>query len=119
MIVSVTTLKDSVDNTRKWVRRNLGGGVDHMVVFLDSPQPEMKAMLDEQPHVTAVQTDERWFAGAPTARVTMRQTMNAAMLGRLLSGLPWAKSWGIYLIAMRRIAEGTRAKQDWPTGPAR
>jgi uncharacterized iron-regulated membrane protein len=34
----------------------------------------------------------------------------------LLSGLPWAKSWGSYLKAVRSVAEGTVAKQDWSAG---
>lgn len=33
----------------------------------------------------------------------------------LLSGLPWAKSWGSYLKAVRTVAEGT-VRQDWTTG---
>ena len=36
----------------------------------------------------------------------------------LLSGLPWAKSWGSYLKAVRTVATGTVAKQDWSTGHA-
>jgi len=34
----------------------------------------------------------------------------------LLSGLPWATSWGSYLKAVRSVAEGSPVKQDWPTG---
>lgn len=37
-------------------------------------------------------------------------------LALLLSGLPWAKSWGSYLKAVRTVAEGTVAKQDWSVG---
>ncbi|WCT72424.1 PepSY domain-containing protein [Sphingomonas naphthae] len=36
----------------------------------------------------------------------------------LLSGLPWAKSWGSYLKAIRSVAEGQAVKQDWSTGHA-
>lgn len=36
----------------------------------------------------------------------------------LLSGLPWAKSWGSYLKAVRTIASGPVVKQDWSTGSA-
>lgn len=31
----------------------------------------------------------------------------------LLSGLPWAKSWGSYLKTVRTVAEGQVVKQDW------
>lgn len=36
----------------------------------------------------------------------------------LISGLPWAKSWGAYLKAIRTVAEGPPVKQDWSTGRA-
>lgn len=36
----------------------------------------------------------------------------------LLSGLPWAKSWGSYLKAVRSVAEGQVTKQDWSSGSA-
>lgn len=34
----------------------------------------------------------------------------------LLSGLPWAKSWGAYLQEIRQITGTAVAKQDWPSG---
>jgi uncharacterized iron-regulated membrane protein len=34
----------------------------------------------------------------------------------LLTGLPWAKSWGNYFKAMRRITGTAVARQDWTTG---
>lgn len=34
----------------------------------------------------------------------------------LLSGLPWAKSWGTYLKTIRAVAEGGVVKQDWSSG---
>ena len=36
----------------------------------------------------------------------------------LLSGLPWAKSWGTYLKAVRSVVEGQAVKQDWSSGHA-
>ena len=36
----------------------------------------------------------------------------------LLSGLPWAKSWGSYLKAVRSVAEGQVGPVDWSTGSA-
>ena len=44
--------------------------------------------------------------------------VSAAALFLLLSGLPWAKSWGSYLKAVRSVAEGQAIKQDWSTGHA-
>lgn len=37
----------------------------------------------------------------------------------LLSGLPWAKSWGNYLKAARRLTGTAVAKQDWTVGSQR
>lgn len=34
----------------------------------------------------------------------------------LLSGLPWAKSWGSYLKTIRSVAEGSVVGQDWSSG---
>ena len=34
----------------------------------------------------------------------------------LMSGLPWAKSWGSYLKAVRSVAEGSVVKPDWAIG---
>ena len=36
----------------------------------------------------------------------------------LISGLPWAKSWGGMLKQVRQIGQTTEVKQDWPTGPS-
>lgn len=44
--------------------------------------------------------------------------VSAAALFLLVSGLPWAKSWGSYLKAVRSVAEGRPVKQDWSIGHA-
>jgi uncharacterized iron-regulated membrane protein len=44
--------------------------------------------------------------------------VSALALFMLLSGLPWAKSWGGYLKTIRTVAEGQAVKQDWTTGSA-
>jgi uncharacterized iron-regulated membrane protein len=36
----------------------------------------------------------------------------------LLSGLPWAKSWGSYLKEIRQVTGIAAVKQDWPIGAA-
>jgi uncharacterized iron-regulated membrane protein len=38
------------------------------------------------------------------------------VLALLITGLPWAKSWGSYLMKVRSIAAGITAAPDWPTG---
>ena len=41
--------------------------------------------------------------------------VSAMALFLLVSGLPWAKSWGAYLKTVRAVAEGSPVKQDWST----
>ena len=45
--------------------------------------------------------------------------ISALALFLLLSGLPWAKSWGNYLKAVRRLTGTAVAQQDWTTGSDR
>jgi uncharacterized iron-regulated membrane protein len=42
--------------------------------------------------------------------------ISALALFMLLSGLPWAKSWGNYFKAVRRLTGTAVAKQDWTNG---
>jgi uncharacterized iron-regulated membrane protein len=42
--------------------------------------------------------------------------VSAMALFLLVSGLPWAKSWGAYLKAVRSVAEGQAPRQDWSSG---
>lgn len=44
--------------------------------------------------------------------------VSAFALFMLLSGLPWAKSWGDYLRTVRTAVEGQPVKQDWSAGRA-
>jgi Uncharacterized iron-regulated membrane protein len=42
--------------------------------------------------------------------------VSAFALFFILSGLPWAKSWGTYLKLARKISGETNIRQDWTTG---
>lgn len=77
MIFSVTTLRDTPRNTERFVRRNLGGGIDHMMIFLDGAQPEVASLLEAHPHVTVVTTDEVWWGTERPASLNVRQIVNA------------------------------------------
>jgi hypothetical protein len=90
LILSVTTLKDSAANVEKWVRRNLGAGIEHMIVFLDAPQPEVEALLADRCEVTVVRAYDEWFAHDGPLSLNDRQIINAGLTSRLLVGLPWA-----------------------------
>jgi hypothetical protein len=110
VILSVTTLKDSASNVEKWVRRNLAGGIDHMVVFVDGPQPEVEALLGAHPHVTSLTADAAWYADAPWELLNDRQIVNAALTSRLLAGMPWA-DWLFHLDG-DEVAQIDRADLD-------
>jgi hypothetical protein len=110
VILSVTTLKDSAANVEKWVRRNLAGGIDHMVVFVDGPQPEVEALLDAHPDVTAVRADAAWYADAPSVLLNDRQIVNAGVTSRLLAGMAWAE-WVFHLDG-DEVAQVDRASLD-------
>jgi hypothetical protein len=92
----MTTLKDSAANVEKWVRRNLAGGIDHMIVYLDAPQPEVEELLAGRPEVTAVRGYGDWFARDRTLSLNERQIINAGLTSRLLVGMPWA-DWLFHL----------------------
>ncbi|MGI8522456.1 MAG: glycosyltransferase family 2 protein, partial [Nocardioides sp.] len=91
MIFSVTTLRDTPRNVEKFVRRNLAGGVDHMIVFLDGEQPEVAALLEANPYVTPVTTDDAWWGADRPAPLNVRQLTNAEVARRVLRTLEGAR----------------------------
>jgi hypothetical protein len=91
MILSVSTVKDTAANVEKFVRRNLAGGVDHVLVFLDGPLPEVEELLSAHPHASWVPAHgDDWWVDGPSDRLNERQRINASMTGQLLAELPWA-----------------------------
>jgi hypothetical protein len=106
----MTTLKDTPANVEKWVRRNLAGGIDHMIVYLDGPQPEVAALLEAHPDVTAVHADAEWYADVPSELLNDRQILNAGLTSRLLAGLPWA-DW-LFHVDGDEVAQIDRAALD-------
>jgi hypothetical protein len=90
VILSVSTVKDTVPNLEKFVRRNLAGGIDHLLVFLDDKQPEAAELLDAHPHVTCVRTHRGWWHGQRPRRLNERQGRNAALGARVLGAFDWA-----------------------------
>lgn len=90
MILSVTTLKDSLENVSKFVSRNLTGGVDHLVIFLDAEQPEVAEFLTAHPHVTCVPAYGDWWDDRPD-NLNQRQGTNSGLLSRVLDGYEWAE----------------------------
>lgn len=87
MLVVVGTVKDTLANVERFVRRNLAGGMDHVLVFLDDDQPDVEAFLRAHPHATPVRTDDTWWHGQRPERLNARQWVNAELAGRHLAGL--------------------------------
>ena len=53
MLFTVSTVKECVAGLKRFVARNLAGGVDHVFLFVDDARPRVTAALDRHPHVTA------------------------------------------------------------------
>lgn len=87
-IVTVTTLRDSVDNARWFVERTLASGVDHLVVFLDQPQANVRQVLEESPDVTVVTTSRGYWQGERPQRLAERQQINATLVNAALAICP-------------------------------
>ncbi len=90
MIITASTVKDTLPNVQRFVSGNLAGGVDHLVVFLDAGDPEVREWLDAHPHVTCVRTDASWWNGERPAELNVRQRTNANVVKALLSTVDWA-----------------------------
>jgi hypothetical protein len=123
VIISATTVKDSRENIEKFVRRNLLGGIDHMVLFLDAPLPDVEELLDAPPDVTYVRAHGDWWGAMSPGGLNSRQINNAALVSRLVAGFPWA-DWMFMLDGdevaridrgvLDRLDPGTRAVRLLP-----
>jgi hypothetical protein len=91
VIFAVSTVKDTGTNVEKFVRRNLAGGVDHLIVFLDDEQPEVEELLAASAHVTFVATHHDWWHGERQADLNDRQRTHATLAVRMLSRFAWAQ----------------------------
>lgn len=95
MLFAASTIKDSLANVRFFVAANLDSGLDHLVVFLDAPrepdQREVRAFLDEHPHVTCIPTGRSWWDGDRPASLNVRQRINANWTRAVLEPLGWAE----------------------------
>ena len=88
MIATVSTVKDTLANIQRFVTGNLAGGVDHMVVFLDAPDPDVEAWLAGQEHVTPVVADEAWWGPKRPAELNNRQRIQANLAKALFTVVP-------------------------------
>ena len=91
MLVTVSTVKDTLSNLERFVAGNLAGGVDHLVVFLDAEDAEVRGFLDRHPHVTCVPADDTWWQGDRPAALNVRQRINANVVKAMLTTVDWAE----------------------------
>lgn len=87
MILTVSTVKDTRANVERFVAGNLAGGVDHMVVLLDGPDPEVETWLAAHEHVTHVVADAAWWGERPDD-LNDRQRIGANLVKALCTELP-------------------------------
>ncbi|CAN5471107.1 hypothetical protein BH11ACT8_BH11ACT8_25240 [soil metagenome] len=95
MLIAAATIKDSLPHVQRFVAGNLGGGLDHLVVFLDAPgepgQDDVRAFLDEHPDVTCVRAGRGWWGSERPRALNERQCTNASVVKHLLG--PTAARW--------------------------
>ena len=87
-IVAVSTVKADADQVERFLRRNLEGGVDHLLVFLDGQNPAVRLLLEEHPHVTVVRTGPKYWNGTRPPRVSDRLRINMNLANAVLATVP-------------------------------
>ena len=87
-IVAVSTVKADPDQVERFLQRNLGGGVDHMLVFLDDANPPVRELLEAHPHATVVRTGPKYWNGTRPRRVSDRLRINMNLANAVLATVP-------------------------------
>ena len=92
MLIGVSTVKDTLLHAQRFVAGNLGGGLDHLVVFLDQPaapeQAEVAEFLDAHQSVTCVRAGGGWWGEHRPHGLNERQCTNATVVSHLLADSP-------------------------------
>lgn len=92
MLFTASTVKDSPAGLSEFVARNLAGGVDHCLLFVDDADPAVLEEFAAHPHVTAVPTGPAWWHGKRPKQLNVRQRINANVARALvapLAGADW------------------------------
>ncbi|GAA5150329.1 hypothetical protein GCM10023340_27230 [Nocardioides marinquilinus] len=96
MIVAVSTVKDTAANVERFVARNLGHGVDHLVVFTEQTGADAEAVLDAHPAVTHVPTGRGWWGADRSDDLNVRQRQAANLARVALAPFGWAE-WLVHV----------------------
>jgi hypothetical protein len=87
-VVAASTVKADPDQVERFLSRNLGAGVDHIMVFLDDPKAPARQLLESHPHVTLVPTGPRYWNGRRPPRVSDRLRINMNVANAVLATVP-------------------------------
>lgn len=86
LIWTTSTIKDTVANLERFVTRNLAGGVDHLVVFVDDDDAELLEFMSSHPHTTGIAAGPWWGPSRPDA-LNSRQRIGANAVRAVAAGL--------------------------------
>jgi hypothetical protein len=120
LVFTVTTLKDTLPNVRRFVSGNLACGVDHMIVVLDDPagegQAEVRGWLDAHEHVTCIAGDDGWWQGSRPNALNARQKLTGNAVRVALRDVA-AASWlfhidGDEVVQLDRAALATVPRRE-------
>lgn len=91
MLFTASTVKDTAAGLKTFVERNLAGGVDHMLLFVDDFDAGVVKTLNKHPHVTAIPTGPNWWHGKRPRQLNARQRINANVAKVALAPFLWAE----------------------------
>jgi len=84
-IVTVSTIKDTVDNIQEFVDLNITSGVNHLFIFLDGGNDAAVEHFKANPYVTCINADDRYWNNDRPQNLNGRQSINATTVNFLLS----------------------------------
>lgn len=113
MVVTVSTVKDTLANVQRFVNGNLAGGADHMFIFLDEPAPDVEDWLATRADVTFMVCDESWWTEGRPQLLNVRQNLNANVSKALLSLTDWT-DWLFHIDADEIVRIDGRRLREVP-----